>query len=137
LAPGSRGACRRTQRSTGRDLESPTLLRESVEPRAVDRIGWKDWRTLMRVYAKATKRRERLSGAHLRAYDRAIEWHEWAQTKSWSVLAAAEQQKTPPERGFREADEGTQTLDLLHGNPPRHANSGPAAAWLSQTGEGR
>jgi hypothetical protein len=66
--------------SPGRDLESPTLLRESVEPRAVDRVGWKDWRTLMRVYAKATKRRERLSGAHLRAYDRAIEWHEWAQT---------------------------------------------------------
>jgi hypothetical protein len=25
------------------------------------------------------------------------------------------QQKTPPERGFRGADEGTRTLDLLHG----------------------
>ena len=31
------------------------------------------------------------------------------------VLATARQQKTPPERGFVEADEGTRTLDLLHG----------------------
>jgi len=29
---------------------------------------------------------------------------------------------------FRGADEGTRTLDLLHGNPPRHAQVGSAAA---------
>jgi hypothetical protein len=29
---------------------------------------------MLRAYAQATKRRERLSGPHLKAYDRAIEW---------------------------------------------------------------
>ena len=36
-----------------------------------------------------------------------------------------------------EADEGTRTLDLLHGNPPRHAEVGSAGAWLSQIAAGR
>jgi hypothetical protein len=36
--------------------------------------GWKDARTLLKVYAKATKRRERLSGPHRRAFDRALQW---------------------------------------------------------------
>jgi integrase len=37
-------------------------------------IGHEDARFTLRVYTGATKRRERLSGPHLRAYDRAIEW---------------------------------------------------------------
>jgi integrase len=37
-------------------------------------IGHTDARFTLRVYTQATNRRERLSGAHLRAYDRAIEW---------------------------------------------------------------
>lgn len=37
-------------------------------------IGHEDPRFTLRAYAQATKRRERLSGPHLRAYDRAIEW---------------------------------------------------------------
>jgi integrase len=37
-------------------------------------IGHTDVRFTLSVYAQATKRRERLSGPHLRAYDRAIEW---------------------------------------------------------------
>jgi integrase len=37
-------------------------------------LGHEDPRFTLRCYAKATKRRERLSGPHLRAYDRAIEW---------------------------------------------------------------
>jgi hypothetical protein len=32
-------------------------------------IGW-----TLRVYAQATKRRDRLTGRHLKAYDRALEW---------------------------------------------------------------
>jgi integrase len=37
-------------------------------------LGHEDPRFSLRVYAQATKRRERLSGPHLRAYDRALEW---------------------------------------------------------------
>lgn len=37
-------------------------------------IGHEDARFTLNTYAKATKRRERLSGPHLRAYDRALEW---------------------------------------------------------------
>lgn len=36
--------------------------------------GWDDPRFVLRVYAKAVKRREKLSGEHLAAYDRAREW---------------------------------------------------------------
>jgi integrase len=36
--------------------------------------GWTDPRFVLRVYAKAVKRREKLSGEHLVAYDRALEW---------------------------------------------------------------
>jgi hypothetical protein len=37
-------------------------------------LGHEDPRFTLRVYAQATKRRERLSGPHLRAYDRAVDW---------------------------------------------------------------
>jgi integrase len=37
-------------------------------------IGHTDVRFTLTVYAQATKRRERLFGPHLKAYDRAIEW---------------------------------------------------------------
>jgi integrase len=37
-------------------------------------IGHEDARFTLRVYTGATKRRERLSGPHLKAYDTAIEW---------------------------------------------------------------
>jgi integrase len=37
-------------------------------------LGHEDPRFTLKVYAQATKRRERLSGPHLRAYDRALEW---------------------------------------------------------------
>ncbi len=34
--------------------------------------------------------------------------------------------------GLERADEGTRTLDLLHGNPSGLPQPGPRAAWLSQ-----
>lgn len=37
-------------------------------------LGHEDPRVTLKVYAQATKRRERLSGPHLREYDRALEW---------------------------------------------------------------
>jgi integrase len=39
-----------------------------------DQLGHEDPRFTLAVYAKATKRRDRLSGPHLKEYDRAIEW---------------------------------------------------------------
>jgi hypothetical protein len=36
--------------------------------------GWKDAGFVFRVYQKAAKRRERLSGDYLAAFDRALEW---------------------------------------------------------------
>jgi integrase len=41
---------------------------------ASSQLGHEDPRFTLKVYAQATKRRERLSGPHLRAYDRALEW---------------------------------------------------------------
>jgi len=37
-------------------------------------LGHEDPRFTLKCYAQATRRRERLSGPHLKAYDRAIEW---------------------------------------------------------------
>ena len=39
-----------------------------------DQLGHEDARFTLRICTQATKRRERLSGPHLRAYDRALEW---------------------------------------------------------------
>jgi integrase len=39
-----------------------------------EQIGHEDVRFTMSVYARATKRRDRLSGPHRKAHDRAMEW---------------------------------------------------------------
>lgn len=39
-----------------------------------DQLGHEDPRFTLRVYAKATKRRDRLSATHRKAYDAALEW---------------------------------------------------------------
>jgi integrase len=59
-------------------------------------LGHTDPRFTLKVYAKATTRRERLSGAHLREYDRAIEWAQMGTNdERESVLATAEATKNP------------------------------------------
>jgi len=59
-------------------------------------IGHEDARFTLRVYTQATKRRERLSGAHLREYDRAIEWAQMGTNDERErVLATAEATKNP------------------------------------------
>jgi integrase len=45
-------------------------------------IGHTDVRFTLSVYAQATRRRERLSGPHLKAYDRALEWAQMGTTDS-------------------------------------------------------
>ena len=41
---------------------------------AADQLGHEDPRFTLRVYAQATKRRDRLTGPHLKAYDRTLDW---------------------------------------------------------------
>jgi integrase len=43
-------------------------------------IGHEDAAFTLRVYTHAVKRRERLSGAELKQFNRALEWAQWAQT---------------------------------------------------------
>jgi integrase len=59
-------------------------------------LGHEDARFTLRVYTQATKRLERLSGAHLRAYDRSIQWARMGTNdKRERVLATAEATKNP------------------------------------------
>ena len=43
------------------------MTRRGQHEQAIDRTG-------SRTYAQASKRRERLTGPHLKAYDRALDW---------------------------------------------------------------
>jgi hypothetical protein len=68
------------------------------------------------VYAQATKRRDRLAGPHLKAYDRAIEWARMGTSDALTVPAFdVEATKSPVWRGNLRADDGIRTHDLLHG----------------------
>jgi integrase len=59
-------------------------------------IGHTDPRFTLRVYTQATKRRERLSGPHLRAFDRAIEWAQMGTNGELErVLATAKATENP------------------------------------------
>ena len=83
-----------------------------------DQLGHEDPRFTLKVYAQATKRRDRLSGPHLKAYDRAIEWAQMGTSDALAVparISTAEATKSPVSRGFLRADDGTRTHDLLHG----------------------
>jgi integrase len=54
-----------------------------------DQLGHEDPRFTLKVYAQATKRRDRLTGPHLRAYDRALEWALMGTTGLLAVPAAS------------------------------------------------
>jgi integrase len=58
-----------------------------------DQLGHVDVRFSLRVYAQATKRRDRLTGPHLGQYDRALEW---AQSRA-AVVGVAGLLETAPE----------------------------------------
>lgn len=45
-----------------------------VRSRRLGRGGWADPSFPIKVYAKAVRRRERLSGAHREAFDAALQW---------------------------------------------------------------
>jgi integrase len=63
---------------------------------AAAQLGHEDARFTLRVYAQAVKRRERLSGAHLRAFDRAIHWARMGTNDVRErVLATAEATENP------------------------------------------
>ena len=52
-------------------------------------IGHEDAAFTLRVYTHAVKRRERLSGAELHEFNRALEWAQWAQVRSNDEIAVA------------------------------------------------
>jgi integrase len=52
-------------------------------------IGHEDAAFTLRVYTHAVKRRERLSGAELREFNRALEWAQWAQMGTNDAIAVA------------------------------------------------
>jgi integrase len=61
-----------------------------------DQLGHEDPRFTLRVYAQATKRRDRLTGPHLKAYDRALEWARMGTNQPLTVPAFdAEATKSP------------------------------------------
>jgi integrase len=55
-----------------------------------DQLGHEDPRFTLRVYAQATKRRDRLSGDHLKAYDRALQWAQMGTNEALKVPVAEE-----------------------------------------------
>src|SRR5207247_1140029 len=64
-------------------------------------LGHEDVRFTMSVYAKASKRRERLSGPHLKAYDLALGWAQMGTNEVLErVPTTAEATKTPDLRGL-------------------------------------
>jgi integrase len=52
-------------------------------------IGHEDAAFRLRVYTHAVKRRERLSGAELREFNRALEWAQWAQVGTNGAIAVS------------------------------------------------
>ena len=61
-----------------------------------DQLGHEDPRFTLRVYAQATKRRDRLTGPHLKAFDRALEWAQMGTGEPLTVPAfEAEATKSP------------------------------------------
>jgi hypothetical protein len=62
-----------------------------------------DPRFTLKVYAQATKRRDRLTGPHLKAYDRALEWAQMGTSEPLTVpVFRPETTKTPPSGAFLE-----------------------------------
>jgi integrase len=56
-----------------------------------EQIGHDDPRFTLRVYTYATKRRQRLTGTHLAAYDRALEWAQMGTSAAYTVPAVLSQ----------------------------------------------
>ena len=71
-----------------------------------EQLGHTDGRFTLKAYTRATRRRERLSGAHLRAYDAAIEWARMgtngADKAAERCLPCRGPQKNPPFPGGSE-----------------------------------
>jgi integrase len=64
-----------------------------------DQLGYEDPTFTLKVYAKATRRRERLAGPHLAAYDAALEWAAMGSNGLQALPEAApERPETRPEQ---------------------------------------
>jgi hypothetical protein len=78
---------------------------------ASSQLGHEDPRFTLKVYAQATKRRKRLSGLHLRAYDRALDGHEWALSRRTSRYRFRSRQQRAPSSGAYEEEERMMGLE--------------------------
>ena len=66
---------RRQRRSSSRPICVTRPFRgETIRSTSPSSLGHRDARFTFRVYQRAAKQRERLIGAHLAAFDRALEW---------------------------------------------------------------
>lgn len=63
-----------TPHSLRRTYASPRAALRDDPVYIAEQLGHRDARFTFRVYQRAAKRRERLTGAHLAAFDRALEW---------------------------------------------------------------
>lgn len=61
---------------------------------------------MLKVYAQATKRRERLSGQHLRAYDRALVWARRGTIAAEEPLVVPTEATRASSSGFFEEQKG-------------------------------
>ena len=72
--PGSRRSAPITFHSLRRTYASFRCACGDDVRYTADQLGHEDPRFTLRVYAQATKRRDRLAGRSVKAYDRALEW---------------------------------------------------------------
>jgi hypothetical protein len=56
------------------NLRNPTVSGRDDPVHIAEQLGHRSARFTYRVYQRAAKQRERLIGAHLAAFDRALEW---------------------------------------------------------------
>ncbi len=106
--------------------------------------GIRPFHQSVNVYARATKRRDRLTGLHLKVYHRASEWAPMGlptprpaalrrpPTAVWrrvlgthlGLMLSIKRNKNPRFTGVLGADDGIRTHDLLHGKERAQDDSG-------------
>jgi integrase len=96
---------RRTYSSLGasRWVDADGNLRPGDDPVYItEQMGHKDISLTFRIYQRAVKRRERLAGAHLKAFDQALEWARMG--TSWGLVIPPTPEILASEQGFQGGD---------------------------------
>jgi hypothetical protein len=69
----------------------PFAPRSATPAYTSEQIGHDDPHFTLRVYTYATKRRQRVTGTHRRAFDRALEWAQMGTSTDYTVRAVLSQ----------------------------------------------